>query len=116
MMSAPSDLELITGRPVSRRRLRRLRRRLSALGVEMTPQRLNQIAGGAALTEDERFDVRFADTAAEIRRDDRRRTRGRARRRAVRWALVAGAVMLALNVLMCLGAAFILLAEHRWPY
>lgn len=75
-----------------------------------------EIAAGASLTEGERFDVLFADTATAIRRDERCRNRRRARRGAVRWAVMAGAVLLALTVLMCLGASFILLAEHRWPY
>lgn len=115
-MPAPSNLDLITGRPVSRRRLRLLRRGLATAGVEITPQRLNQIAAGSPLTEQERFDLRFADVAAAIRHDDRRSSRRRTRRRAVHWSITTGAIVLALTVLLLLGAAFILLAEHRWPY
>jgi hypothetical protein len=34
----------------------------------------------------------------------------------VHWAVVTGAVVVALNLLLCLGLVFYVLAEHTSPY
>jgi hypothetical protein len=70
----------------------------------------------APATEDELFDIRFAETAARICGKQRRGKRVRAQRRCVHCAVVTGAVVVALNVLLCLGLVFYVLAEHTSPY
>jgi hypothetical protein len=115
-MTALSHLDWLSGRPVSRRRLRRLSRQFATVGVTLPAARLAEIAAGAPVTEDEVFDIRFAETADRIRGEQRRGTRVRARRRCVHWAVVTGAVVVALNLLLCLGLVFYVLAEHTWPY
>lgn len=113
-MSAPSRLGL-AGAPVSRRRLRRLSRQFAAVGVEMSAARLAQIAAGAPAGEHEAFDIAFAETAIRLRRDDRRTKRLRAQRRCAHLLVVAGAIVVALGVLVCIGLGFFLLAAHPTP-
>lgn len=110
-MAAPLDLVALTGQPVSRRRLRRMSRQFASVGVEMPAARLAQVAGGAPVSEDERVDIIFAQTADGIRRSQRRGARKRLRRRCAHGAVVAIAVVLALNLLLCLGFALLLLAQ-----
>jgi hypothetical protein len=95
---------------------RRLSRRFNTVGVDIPPARLREIAAGAPPTEDEWVDVSFALVATNLRTDQRRTKRARAQRRLVRWALVGGAIVVALNVLLCLGLLFFVLAQHTSPY
>ena len=96
--------------------LRRLSRRFSTVGVDIPPERLRQIADGAPATEGEWVDVNFAMVATTLMTEQRRSKRGRARRRLVHWGIVAGAVVVALNVLLCLGLLFFVLTQHTSPY
>lgn len=95
--------------------LRRLSRRFSTVGVDIPPSRLRQIADGAPVTECEWVDVSFALVAADLLSDQRRAQRVRARRRLAHWGIVAGAVVVALNVLLCLGLLFFVMAVHGPP-
>lgn len=113
-MSAPPRLGL-AGTPVSRRRLRRLCRQFAAVGVEVSAARLAQIASGAPAGEREMIDIAFAETAARLRREERKATLTRAQRRCAHWLIVAGAVVVALGVLVSIGLAFFLLAAHATP-
>lgn len=96
--------------------LRRMSRRFSAVGVDIPPSRLREIAAGAPATEGEWVDVSFALVATNLMADQRRTKRARAQRRVVHWALVGGAVLVALNALLCLGLLFFVLTQHTAPY
>lgn len=96
--------------------LRRLSHRFSMVGVDIAPERLREIASGAPATEGEWVDVSFAMVATDLLIEQRRTKRGRARRRLVEWGIVAGAVVVALNVLLCLGLLFFVMTQHTSPY
>lgn len=113
-MTAPSHLGL-AGRPIGRRRLRRLSRQFAGVGVHLPPDRLAEIAAGCRVSEDELFDVAFAETAMLLCREHRRAGRGRAKRRVVRAAVVLAATVLALTAVLCLGLVFFLMAVHAPP-
>lgn len=114
-MTAPSHLSLV-GRPVSRRRLRRMSRQYAAVGVAVPAGRLRQIATGCPVSETESVDIAFAEAALRIQDERRHDKHVRARRRCVHSAIVAGSVVLALNVLICLALAFFMLAAHTSPF
>lgn len=111
-MTAPADLSWPAGRPLGRRQRRRLHRALAAAGAPIPVARLAQIAAGAAATPGELVDIRFAETALRLRRDRRRCAALRARRRCTHAAIVAGAALLALAVVLCLGLGFFTLAQQ----
>lgn len=114
-MAAPSHLSL-AGHPVSRRRLRRVSRQFATVGVEVSHERLRQIASGRPASEAERFDIAFAEVALRIRGEQRCGRRHRAQRLCVKSVIVFGAVVVALNVLVGLGLMFFLMAEHGSPF
>lgn len=114
-MTAPSPLSL-AGQPVSRRRLRRLSRQFAAVGVDLTAARLAEIAAGHPASEAEMVDVAFADAATRIRHEAGRSRRVRTTRRCVHSAIVVGATVVALVMVVCLGLGFFLLAEHMGPF
>lgn len=114
-MTAPSHLSL-AGQPVGRWRLRRLSRQFAGVGVNVTADRLAQIAAGHPVSDDELIDVAFAEAATRIRGEQRRARRGRAKRSCVRSAVMVAGTVVALNLLLCLGLAFFLLAEHSSPF
>lgn len=95
--------------------LRRMSRRFSTVGVDIPPSRLRQIAAGAPATEGEWVDVSFALVATNLMTERRHTKRVRARRRVVHWALVGGAILVALNALLCLGLLFFVLTQHAAP-
>ena len=100
----------------SRAELRRLSRQFSTVGVDIPPSRLRAIAAGAPATEGEWVDVSFALVATNLMTEQRQIKRVRAHRRVVHWALVGGAVLVALNALLCLGLLFFVLTQHTSPY
>ena len=108
----------MTGWPESgsRGESRRLARQFSTVGVDIPPDRLRQIAAGAPASEAEWVDVSFALVATNLISERRRTKRVRARRRVVHWAIVAGAVVVALNLLLSLGLLFFLLTQHVSPF
>lgn len=114
-MTAPSHLGL-AGHPVSRRRLRRMSRQFAAVGVTVPTGRLREIAAGAPAGEAERFDIAFAEAAVRIQGDRRNDNRARMQQRCVRTVIVAGATVVALTVLLCLGLVFFMLAAHTSPF
>lgn len=95
--------------------LRRLSRRFGTVGVDIPPSRLREIAEGAPASESEWVDVSFALVATNLLTDQRRTKRIQARRRIVHWSIVAGAVVVALNILLCLGLLFYVLTQHSYP-
>ena len=114
-MTAPSHLSL-AGRPAGRRRLRRLSRQFAAVGVDVPAERLRQIATGHPASEAERFDIAFAEAAIRITGEQRHSKLFRVKRRFVHSVVVTGAIVVALNILVCLGLAFIMMAEHTSPF
>jgi hypothetical protein len=96
--------------------LRRLSRQFSTVGVDIPPSRLRAIASGAPATEGEWVDVSFALVATNLMAEQKQTKRVRTQRRIVHWALVGGAVLVALNALLCLGLLFFVLTQHTAPY
>lgn len=100
----------------SRGESRRLSREFSAVGVDIPPARLRQIAAHGPASEREWVDVSFALVASNLLTEKRRSRRRLTQRRVVRCAIVAGAVVVALNLLLCVGLLFFILAQHTLPY
>jgi hypothetical protein len=88
-------------------------RRFAGVGVGIPPARLQQIAAGAPLASAELFDVKFALCATEIKRQDLRARFERSRRRAFHYLIVAGLILAALNLLLCMAYVFVSLALHE---
>lgn len=91
-------------------------RNFAGVGVGIPPERLQQIAMGAAATEEELVDVSFALTATQLLSERRRSKFGRAQRHCVRGAIVVAAILIAINVLLCLGLLLFVLTQHTSPY
>jgi hypothetical protein len=115
-MTEWSDPRLPSARSTSPRQLKRLSRNFAGVGVGIPPERLHQIAMGGSATEDELVDVSFALTATALRNEQRRSKIGRAQRRCVHGVIVAAAILIAINVLMCLGLLLFVLTQHTTPY
>ncbi|MGI9161914.1 MAG: hypothetical protein ACR2JI_03155 [Mycobacterium sp.] len=114
-MAAPSHLSL-TGHPAGRRRLRRVSRQFAAVGVNVPAERLRQIAAGHPASESEQFDIAFAEAAIRITGEQRHSKRFRVKRRLVHSLVVTGAIVVAMNILICLGLVFIMMAAHTSPF
>ena len=78
--------------------------------------RLREIASGAPVDTDEWVDVIFGLTASEIKHEQRVATFARARRRGMHWLIVAGMVVVGLNMLVCMALALFMLTQHVSPY
>lgn len=99
------------GQVLSRWRARRISRSFAGVGVGIPARRLREIAAGLPIASDEVTDVNFALVAARIKHDERLAKLKRSRRRGVRWLMVGGMVLVALNLLLCM--AYVLsLAMH----
>ena len=112
MTARPSPVRL-RDEPVS---MRRLSRRFATVGVDISPARLREIADGYPATDSEVVDVNFALVVTATLSGERRANRVRARRRVLHWLTVAGAILIALNLLACLGFVLFLLAQHPQTY
>lgn len=88
-------------------------RRFAGVGVGIPAMRLQQIAAGAPFSSHELVDVNFALCVTEIQRDERRAKWKRGRRRATQWLIVAGLILAALNLLLCMAYVFVSLALHE---
>lgn len=115
-MSVPLRPAWLAGQPASRRQLRKLRSRLEAVGVDVPVDRLRRIAAGDAPTAAELVDITFADLATSMRREQRHSKRVRAQRNCLHGVVVIGATVVALNLLLCLGLLFFVLAAHGLPH
>lgn len=91
-------------------------RRFADVGVCIPAARLREITAGAPFRCNESVDVNFALAATEIKREQRLARARRARYRAIHALIVAGLVLAALNLLICIGYAFISLALHERPF
>ncbi|MCI4675777.1 hypothetical protein [Candidatus Mycolicibacterium alkanivorans] len=103
-------------RSVSRRQSRRMSRRFEAVGVGIAPERIRAIAMGRPATEDELVDVSFALTVTELLNEKRRSRRGRARRRCTHSLMVIAGIVVAINMLLCMGLVLFILTQHTSPY
>lgn len=121
-MAAPSNVwdggfdSLTREHGLGRRRARRISRRFSRVGVDISPARLRAIAAGTAATSDELADVRFAVVATETRREQRHAQVARAKRRAIYSLVVAALVLTALNVLASGVYLMLSLLLHQSPF
>jgi hypothetical protein len=90
--------------------------RFAGVGVGIPAARLQEIAAGAPPASEELVSVEFALAAIEIKREERLAKFKRSQRRGIRWLIVAGLVLVALNVLLCMTYIFISLVLHEWPF
>ena len=82
----------------------------------MAPDRIREIAMGHPATEDELVDVGFAMAVTELLNEKRRSKRGRAQRRWTNGLMVIAGVVVALNILVCMGLVLFVLTQHTSPY
>ncbi|ORV45506.1 hypothetical protein AWC02_13095 [Mycolicibacter engbaekii] len=85
-------------------------RRFAAVGVRIPPARLREMAVGAPLASRESVDVAFALAATELQHEQRLARARRNRRRVMNALIMAGLMIAALNLLICMGYVFISLA------
>jgi hypothetical protein len=107
---------LMRDRVLTRRQARRLSRRFGGVGVAIPAMRLQQIAAGASVGDDELTNVSFALTATELQREERHAKLKRRQRQAVRRLIVAGMTLLVLASLLCTAYLFLGLAWQASPY
>jgi hypothetical protein len=91
-------------------------RRFAEVGVGMAPERIREIAMGRPATEDELVDVGFALTVTELLNEKRRSKRSRAQQRCTSGLMVVAGVVVALNILLCMGLVLFVLTQHASPY
>jgi hypothetical protein len=104
------------GSVLSRRQARRLSRRFARVGVGIPSARLQEIAAGAPFSDGESADVSFALAATGIQREQRLAKFVRRRRRGVHWLIVAGLVLVLLNLLICMAYGILSLAHQASPF
>lgn len=88
-------------------------RRFAGVGVQIPAARLRQMAAGVPLGSAESVDYTFALAATAIQREQRSARAQRNRRRLINGLIVAGLMIAALNLLICLGYVFVILALHE---
>ncbi|ORW67375.1 hypothetical protein AWC24_10530 [Mycolicibacter senuensis] len=88
-------------------------RRFAGVGVQIPAARLREMMAGAPPAAAESVDYTFALAATALQREQRLARAQRNRRRLVRALIVAGLVLAALNLLICMGYLFISLALHE---
>ncbi|MEZ0381887.1 hypothetical protein [Mycobacterium sp. pW045] len=100
-------------RPVGRWGARRMNRRFAGVGVQIPAARLREMMAGAPPASAESIDYTFALAATAIQREQRMARARRNRRRLVHALIVAGLMLAALNLLICMGYVFVSLALHE---
>lgn len=88
-------------------------RRFAGVGVRIPAARLREMAAGAPLASAEWVDYAFALAATALKDEQRLARVQRNRRRLMHAVIVAGLMLAALNLLVCLGYVFISLALHE---
>jgi multisubunit Na+/H+ antiporter MnhB subunit len=91
-------------------------RSFAEVGVPILPARLRQIAAGGAFANGELTQVQFALIATEIQRERRHTKFERVRWRCIRWLLVVGLVLAALNLLITILYVVFSLTHQLSPY
>jgi hypothetical protein len=94
----------------------RVSRSFAGVGVAIPPARLQQISRGSICAGDESIDIKFALTAIQIAREERQAKRKRNRRVGTRCLLFLGLVLVALNLLICLGLLMLATLEHTYAF
>jgi hypothetical protein len=112
----PSRRLHVRDQVLSRRQARRMSQRFAGVGVGIPAARLQAISAGAPAASDELVSVDFALAAIEIKREERLAKLKRRQRRGIRWLIVAGLVLVALNLLLCMAYLFVGLTLHDWPF
>lgn len=100
-------------RPVGRWGARRMSRRFAGVGVQIPAARLREMTAGAPQAAAESVDYMFALVATATKREQRLARAQRNRRRLVHALIVAGLMLAALNLLICMGYVFVSLALHE---
>ncbi|MEB3022009.1 hypothetical protein [[Mycobacterium] crassicus] len=88
-------------------------RSFAGVGVRVPAARLRQVAAGSPLASSESIDYTFALAATAIQREQRLARAKRNRRRLVHALVVAGLMVAAVNLLICMGYVFVSLALHE---
>lgn len=91
-------------------------RRFGGVGVAIPAVRLQQIAAGARVGDDELTNVSFALAATEFEREERHAKLKRTQHQAMHWLIVAGLTLLVLNSLLCMAYLVLGLAWQASPY
>jgi hypothetical protein len=93
-----------------------MNRRFAGVGVRIRATRLQEIAAGAPVVDDEMTDISFALAATGLVRERRQAKFERNRRRGIQWLIVAGMIIVVLNLLLCMAFVLFSLAQHALPY
>lgn len=101
---------------LGRRQALRMSRHFAGVGVRIPAARLREIASGGPVDTDELVDVIFGLTASEIKREERLAKFARRRRRGMHLLVVAGMILVVLNVLLCMACVLFTLAQHASPF
>ena len=101
---------------LSGRQARRMSRRFAGVGVWIAAARLQQIAAGARVADDELVDVNFALAATHMEHEERIAKFERGQRRGIQCLIVAGLVLAILNFLLCMAYILFSLAQHASPF
>lgn len=88
-------------------------RRFAGVGVQIPAARLREMTAGAPLASAESVDYAFALAATALKHEQRLARSQRTRRRFVHALIVAGLMLAAVNLLICMGYVFISLALHE---
>ncbi|MGX9789245.1 hypothetical protein [Mycobacterium sp. MMS18-G62] len=94
------------------RHARRISRRCAGVGVGIAPTRLQQIAAGAPCDARELTDLKFALTATAIQHEERVTRFERRRRSGIQALIVAGVVLVLLNLLICMAYVVLSMTQH----
>jgi hypothetical protein len=87
---------------LTRRQARRLSREFATVGVQIAPDRLQQISAGAPIVGEEHTDVNFALVATAYSHQYRATPFAYVRGHAGRWLLVGAMTLLSLSLLIAL--------------
>jgi hypothetical protein len=97
---------------LGRRRARRLSRCFARVGVNTSPERLQEMLAGMPVTDDEVTDVNFALIATRCNREARVAKYKRLQRRCTRSLMFAGLILVVLNFLVCIGYVLFSLSQQ----
>ena len=94
------------------RQARRISKRFAGVGVGITAARLREIASGAPCKSNELIDLSFALAVTEMQREERAAKFRHSRRNSVQALIVAGMVLVLLNLLILMAYAVLSMAAH----
>lgn len=100
---------------LTRRQARRMSRDFATIGVQIAPDRLQQISAGATAHGREWTDVNFALVATAYNQQARAASFDGIRRHAARWLLVGAMTILSLSLLISLTLLMLSLVQPTFP-